>query len=171
MKIALSTILAFMLLGCGEESQTQTHETQTQATPKESVAKVSHEVEKIAPQNPITKEIIKKVVKKVAPKKEEAEKSVTKAVEPVEKAVAEVASVDGKIIYKACLGCHGASADKPALGKSKIIKGWNVSKIEDALNGYKDGTYGGAMKGLMKAQASKLSSADIKAVSEYISKL
>ncbi len=27
-----------------------------------------------------------------------------------------------------CAGCHGASAEKAALGKSQIIKGWPVEK-------------------------------------------
>lgn len=70
-----------------------------------------------------------------------------------------------------CAGCHGTNAEKAALGKSQIIKGWSVTKVSDALNGYKAGTYGGVMKTVMKGQASKLSDADIKAVSEYISSL
>jgi len=44
-------------------------------------------------------------------------------------------------------------------------------QVTDALNGYKDGSYGGAMKSVMKGQASKLSDEDIKIVSDYISKL
>ncbi|MDD5400965.1 MAG: c-type cytochrome [Sulfurimonas sp.] len=79
--------------------------------------------------------------------------------------------MDGATIYQVCAGCHGEDASKAALGKSQIIKGWDAKKIADALNGYKNNTYGGAMKGLMAGQVSKLSDGDIKAVSEYISKL
>lgn len=60
---------------------------------------------------------------------------------------------------------------KKALGKSQIIKGWDAKKIEDALHGYKNGTYGKAMKGVMKGQVARLSDADIKAVSKYISSI
>ncbi|MDQ7061146.1 MAG: hypothetical protein Q9M43_08360 [Sulfurimonas sp.] len=58
-------------------------------------------------------------------------------------------------MYATCKGCHGANAEKKALGKSEVIKGWNEQRIIDALNGYADGTYGGAMKGMMKSQVTK----------------
>ena len=70
-----------------------------------------------------------------------------------------------------CAGCHGASAEKSALGKSQIIKGWPVEKTTAALKGYKDGSYGGAMKGVMKGQVMRLSDADIKALASHISSL
>jgi len=155
MKIVLSAVLALVLLGCGEENNSEATKVEHKTTPQE-----------------VVKEAVAQHVAKVTSKKEEVKKEVVqKVVEPVKEAVKEVAKVDGKTIFKACIGCHGASADKPALGKSKIIKGWDADKIEAALNGYQDGTYGGAMKGLMKAQSSKLSAEDKKAVSEYISKL
>jgi len=75
----------------------------------------------------------------------------------------------GKGIYLKCAGCHGPAAEKPALGKSQIIKGWPKEKIISSLNGYKDGTYGGVMKGVMKSQVSTMTAEDIEAVSEYIS--
>ena len=71
----------------------------------------------------------------------------------------------------ACAGCHGANGEKAALGKSQIIKGWDVAKTTAALKGYKDGSYGGAMKGVMKGQVARLSDADIQALAEHISKL
>ena len=80
-------------------------------------------------------------------------------------------SVSGKEIFKVCSTCHGANAEKSALGKSKIIRGWDMIKIENALQGYKDGTYGGPMKAVMKGQVSKLDSEEIEAVAEYISNL
>lgn len=78
---------------------------------------------------------------------------------------------DGAKIYNSCAGCHGANAEKAALGKSAVIKGWDVEKTFAALKGYKDGSYGGAMKGVMKGQVTRLSDADIKAVAEHISSL
>ncbi len=80
-------------------------------------------------------------------------------------------ATDGASLYKACVGCHGINGDKAALGKSQIIKGWDESKIEKALQGYKAGTYGGPMKGVMKGQAARLSDTDIKALAGYISTL
>ena len=80
-------------------------------------------------------------------------------------------AADGAGIYKSCAGCHGANGEKAALGKSQIIKGWDTSKTVAALKGYKDGSYGGAMKGVMKGQVARLSDTEITAVSEYISSL
>ena len=79
-----------------------------------------------------------------------------------------VAAADGAALYKACAACHGASGEKKALGKSEVITGWEASKTVAALNGYKDGTYGGAMKGLMKGQVKALDDAQIEALAKYI---
>jgi cytochrome c553 len=38
------------------------------------------------------------------------------------------------------------------------------------MKGYKDGSYGGAMKGLMKGQVAALSDADIEAIAQKIGK-
>jgi cytochrome c553 len=119
----------------------------------------------------VTKEVQKvepKKVEKVAPIVEKVEE---KKVAVIQKTIAPVRTKTGKDIFQTCAACHGSSAEKAALGKSQIIKGWGTSKVEQALNGYKDGTYGGAMKGVMKAQASKLGKQDIKLVADYISKL
>jgi cytochrome c len=65
------------------------------------------------------------------------------------------------------MGCHGA---KVALGRSKVIKDMTKADLEKSLLGYQNGTYGGAMKGLMKAQVKNLSAADIKAIANKIGK-
>ncbi|NQY20422.1 MAG: cytochrome C [Campylobacteraceae bacterium] len=72
--------------------------------------------------------------------------------------------------YAKCAGCHGANGERKALGKSLIIKDMAKADIIKALNGYKDGSYGGPMKGLMKGQVASLSAADIKAIAEKIGK-
>ena len=77
----------------------------------------------------------------------------------------------GEEVYKACVACHGVKGDKAALGKSKIIKGWDAAKVSAAINGYKDGTYGGPMQALMIGQVGFLSDEEVKSVSDYISKL
>lgn len=78
---------------------------------------------------------------------------------------------DGAALYKKCISCHGVQAEKKALGKSQVIATWSSQKIVDALHGYKDGTYGGAQKGLMKSQVSKLGDKEIEALSHYIDSL
>jgi len=68
----------------------------------------------------------------------------------------------------ACAGCHGTSFEKKALGKSKVVKEMSKEDIVTALKGYKDGSYGGAMKGMMKGQVASLSDADIDAIAASI---
>ena len=72
--------------------------------------------------------------------------------------------------YAPCAGCHGAKGEKKALGKSAPITGWAKEKTIAALKGYKDGSYGGPMKGVMKGQVVRLSDADIEALADQISK-
>ena len=79
-----------------------------------------------------------------------------------------MAAASGADVYKKCAGCHGATGEKAALGKSAVIKGWEATKTVAALKGYKDGTYGGPMKGLMKGQVASLDDAKIEAVAKFI---
>ena len=68
----------------------------------------------------------------------------------------------------ACAGCHGQQFEKKAMGKSKIVKDMSKDDIVKALKGYKAGTYGGAMKGVMSGQVKALSDADIEAIAASI---
>ncbi len=72
--------------------------------------------------------------------------------------------------FAKCVGCHGVNGEKVALGKSKIIKDMTKAEIVTALKGYKDGSYGGVMKGVMKGQVATLSDADIEAIANKIGK-
>ena len=69
-----------------------------------------------------------------------------------------------------CASCHGADWSKSALNKSKIVKDMTHADISAALKGYKAGTYGGPMKGLMKGQVAKYSDADLEAFAQTIGK-
>ncbi len=80
-------------------------------------------------------------------------------------------SIAGVSAYTKCKACHGSNAEKKALGTSKIIAGWDAAETVKAMNGYKDGSYGGAMKGVMKGQAASMSDADIANVAAYIATL
>ncbi len=80
-------------------------------------------------------------------------------------------SANANELFSKCAGCHGNKAQNKALGVSKVIAGWDAKKIENALQGYKDGTYGGSMKSIMKTQVNSLSDDDLKSLAKYISKL
>ncbi len=58
-------------------------------------------------------------------------------------------SLTAKINKSACTSCHGNNFEKSALGKSAIIANLSHKTISIALKGYKNGTYGGDLKGLM----------------------
>jgi len=77
-------------------------------------------------------------------------------------------AADGAALFKKCAACHGPAGEKQALGKSKVINTMTPEQIESALNGYRSGTYGGAMKALMKGQAAALNEEDIKTIAAYI---
>ena len=83
-------------------------------------------------------------------------------------ALTNLSANSGENLFNKCKGCHGINGEKKALGKSQVIKGWDSKKTSEALHGYKNGTYGGAMKGIMKGQVISLKDEDIKALSDYI---
>jgi cytochrome c-type protein NapB len=62
---------------------------------------------------------------------------------------------------KTCVGCHGQDFEKSAMGKSKIVKDMTKQEVSDALIGYKNDTYGGTMKAVMKNQVAKYSNEDL----------
>lgn len=143
MKKIISTItLGLFLIGCSDNAQIESN--------KQEVNKKESRKVKEKKQEPTTNKVIKTSNNmKTTP-------ALTR---------------NGKEIFMTCTACHGKSAEKEAMGKSKIIQGWETKKIINALKGYKNDSYGGPMKTLMKAQVAKLSDVDIQKVSEYISSL
>jgi len=79
-----------------------------------------------------------------------------------------LSAADGAALFKKCAACHGAQGEKHALGKSKVINTMPPAQIVDALKGYQSGTYGGAMKALMKGQVAGMDEEQIRSVAEYI---
>ena len=67
-----------------------------------------------------------------------------------------------------CVGCHGNNFEKKALGASHVVKDMSKQDIIKALNGYKDGSYGRAMKGVMSGAVAPLSKQDIKDIADII---
>ena len=77
---------------------------------------------------------------------------------------------DASALYQKCVGCHGAKGEKVALGKSKIINTMAKADFITAMKGYKDGSYGGPMKAVMKGQVITLDDAKIEAIADLIIK-
>lgn len=156
---------------------------QVKSSTTQVAQKIAQESKKVAE---IGTEAVKSVSEKLVNKTEEVSKEMTqKAIEAKDKIEESLNTIvatkkevnnssddlasKGKGLYLKCAGCHGSNGEKPALGKSQVIKGWTSQQIIDALKGYKSDSYGGVMKGVMKAQVSALSDEDIKALGSYIS--
>jgi len=90
-----------------------------------------------------------------------------------DKPISEVsAAIDAEALFiKKCKKCHGKDGREHALGTSNIIAGESRSELIEKIEGYKNGTYGGSLKGVMTPQALALTSNEIEALAEYISKL
>lgn len=69
-----------------------------------------------------------------------------------------------------CKGCHGQNFELKAMNVSKVVKDMTKEDIVTALKGYKDGSYGGAMKAVMAGQVTKLDDAGIEAMAAEIKK-
>lgn len=75
---------------------------------------------------------------------------------------------DIEVNLSSCLSCHGMSFEKPALGVSRILAELSKEDIKAALQGYKDGTYGGNRDALMVNQVINFSDEEIEAIAEQI---
>ena len=83
-------------------------------------------------------------------------------------------AADGAAVYKKCVACHGANAEKPYLGgKVPALNTLSKEDIIASLKGYKDGTLGEGkgkfgMMGVMKGQAASLNDESIEALADFI---
>ncbi|MDD2974801.1 c-type cytochrome [Aliarcobacter cryaerophilus] len=154
MKKGIAVVATSLLLfvGCTEDKK----EAKEQVTPKQEV---TQNVEEKAKE-------VKTEVKVEEKKVEEA-----KSEEP--KQANETASneLNAETLFKTCASCHGLKGEKEALGKSQVITGWDKDRVIKALNGYKDGSYGGVMKNLMKTHVETKTPEQIEVLADYISKL
>lgn len=170
--IIFTVFAGLFLIGCTEDKPKDTNPEVQEPTTQ---TKIKDGLDKTA-------EVITKSVESAASKAEELAKDVQQSAKPtIEKAVQKVndikndlksdVEIDAKALYSKCASCHGQNAQNAALGKSKVIKGWDKEKVYQSLKGYQDGTYGGSMKALMKSQVSSYSDDELKALSSYISNL
>jgi len=151
------------------ETKMQEHKEAMKTQTKEVAAKVETKKEEIKTE---VKKAVEKVETKVVQHKEEMKTEAKEVMAKVQtKANTAKEELSGKKLFATCAGCHGLNGEKKALGQSAVIQGWDVAKLEKALHGYKDGSYGGAMKGVMKGQAARLDDAKITAIAKYISSL
>lgn len=149
--IAIVATSLLLFVGCTEEKK----ETQEQIAPKQEV---TQNVEEKA------KEVKTEV--KVEEKKVEV-----KIEEPKQVNETALIELSGEALFKTCASCHGLKGEKEALGKSQVITGWDKNRVIKALNGYKDGSYGGVMKNLMKPHVETKTPEQIEVLADYISKL
>jgi cytochrome c553 len=198
MKKILSIATILLLAGCSDQSQKDVQEV-SQKVQNVDVEKVIEKATKSVSESNLSKIIesakesantlseavqktdLSKVIESAANSVEKAtaitvaksdevakniKEEVNKALDSVQKA-----PIDGSALFGTkCASCHGAKAEKNALGKSQVIAGWSSDKIHTAINGYKDGNYGGIMKGVMAGQAKALKDDQIDALADFISK-
>ena len=78
------------------------------------------------------------------------------------------AAEDGAALFKTrCQSCHGADGSKIPPGSAAAIKGQNSADMLKALEGYRDGTFGGARKHVMVNIVKRLSDEQMKSVSDF----
>ena len=70
-----------------------------------------------------------------------------------------------------CKQCHGWHWEKEALGKSRNVSNLTNEEIKVALLGYKDGSYGGIMKNIMKNHLKDYNEKDLIEISKKIKPL
>jgi cytochrome c553 len=171
-KFLLGLVTVSMLFTACEDKETApikntpVSENKTETT----VDKISNTVkDQIETATEKTEEIANDIQEATSPVVEDVKTKISEATAPIIKAVQEATSTPNPtILYKKCASCHGLNAEKKALNKSAIIKDWDAAQIKDALNGYKSGTYGKEMKGVMKSQVNTLSEKEIELLSEHI---
>ncbi|WP_233993153.1 c-type cytochrome [Thiomicrorhabdus sp. Milos-T2] len=101
---------------------------------------------------------------------EEAKAVVEEKVAEVKEAAAEVvaAAPSGEKLYATCVGCHGSKAEG---GVGPRLSNQKPEDIVAKLTKYKAGEQMGPMTGMMAPMAAGLSTADMEAISKYVTTL
>ncbi|PSM52279.1 periplasmic monoheme cytochrome c553 [Campylobacter blaseri] len=87
-------------------------------------------------------------------------------------ACSSVVAADGATLYKKCVACHGAKAEKKYLGKIPALNTIEVDKMVEDMMAYKAGSKNDFKMGaVMKGQMASMSEEDMKAVAEHIQTL
>lgn len=82
-----------------------------------------------------------------------------------------LAADSGADLYKKnCASCHGQNAEKSA-NNTPALKTLGEAKINEMLNGYRNGTFGGSQKAMMERIVKKVPDSDLKLIAKYIGSL
>lgn len=84
-----------------------------------------------------------------------------------------VAAPDGAKLYadKTCNACHGPKGDKPLMPNYPKIAGQNAAYAEQQMKDIKSGARNNGQTAAMKGVMHLVNDEEIKALSEYLSKL
>lgn len=168
-KTIYSTLTLLLLSACSSEQVQEKHK-ETAVDQKIDAVKEAKNVVHV--QEPKKESVIDQKIDAIKEARAVVNVVNTKTKEISVASTVQKAPLNASSLYqKSCASCHGENADKPALNASAIISKWSSKQIQDSLDGYKNGTYGGKMKAIMQGQIKPLSSEDIKALSNYISNL
>jgi cytochrome c len=83
------------------------------------------------------------------------------------------AAMDGAALYKdkTCNACHGPKGDKTLMPNYPKVAGQNAAYIEQQMKDIKSGARANGQSAAMKGVMHLVNDAEIKAISEYLSKL
>ncbi len=84
-----------------------------------------------------------------------------------------IAAPDGAKLYseKTCNACHGPKGDKPLMPNYPKVAGQNAAYIEAQMKDIKSGARNNGQTAAMKGVMHLVNDEEIKAISEYLSKL
>ncbi len=84
-----------------------------------------------------------------------------------------IAAMDGAALYKdkTCNACHGPKGDKPLMPNYPKIAGQNAAYTEQQMKDIKSGARNNGQTAAMKGVMHLVNDAEIKTLSEYLSKL
>jgi cytochrome c len=84
-----------------------------------------------------------------------------------------IAAPDGAKLYaeKTCNACHGPKGDKPLMPDYPKIAGQNAKYVEQQMKDIKSGARNNGQTAAMKGVMHLVNDEEIKAISEYVSKL
>lgn len=84
-----------------------------------------------------------------------------------------IAAMDGAALYKdkTCNACHGPKGDKPLMPNYPKIAGQNAAYTEQQMKDIKSGARNNGQTAAMKGVMHLVNDEEIKALSDYLSKL
>jgi len=84
-----------------------------------------------------------------------------------------IAAMDGAALYKdkTCNACHGPKGDKPLMPNYPKVAGQNAAYMEQQMKDIKSGARNNGQTAAMKGVMHLVNDEEIKAISDYLSKL